>query len=112
MAFTGTAVYETVASNLVRITGLSLAAGASGTIGLFGDGTADENLPDNFNPVDYGDVTVDEAVEVGITAVTAATTAEGASFVVTKTTGPFQIDIAHLDGANASAEMEIFVRYH
>ena len=112
MAFTGTAVVESITNGLVRITGLSLAAGASGTIGLDGDGTADENLPAGFDPEAYADVSTIDAIQVLINGVTAATTAEGASFVVTKAAGPFQITIAHLDGANASAEMEIYVRYH
>lgn len=53
MAFTGTAVQKMVTEKLVRITGLSLAAGVTGTIGLFGDSGAGVQLPDAFNPVDY-----------------------------------------------------------
>ena len=51
MAFTGTPVVEQLNDHLVRITGITLALSASGTIGLTGaTGTApDITLPANFS---------------------------------------------------------------
>ncbi len=51
MAFTGTAVFEQISDSIVRVTGLSLAAGASGTIGLSTRTTPGEkSLPAGFKP--------------------------------------------------------------
>lgn len=119
MAFTGNAVTETVSTRKVRVvgdqpdgTGLTLAAGASGTLGLAGDATADVELPADFKPENYGDVDLLESVECRVNNLTAPTTAEGATFIVTKTLSPFQIAIAHADGANATGDLELYVEFH
>lgn len=110
MAFTGAAVFTKISDRLVRVTGLSLALGASGTIGLFGDATADENLPDDFNPIPQGDLTLSDSIDC-----TAKFTAAGAgtpNLSISKAEGPFQITIDNNDGANATADLEIYVRWH
>ena len=61
MPFTGAAVFQKVSDGLVRVTGLSLAASAAGTISLFGEG-GDVELPDSFNISPYQDVDLAEAV--------------------------------------------------
>ena len=54
MAFTGVAVVKQVSDSLVRITGLSLAGGAIGTIALFESLVAPGvRLPASFKPRDY-----------------------------------------------------------
>lgn len=110
MPFTGNATFANVSRRLVRITGLSLAAGASGTIGLDGDVTADEQLPDQFNPTPYADIDLAEAIEVSMVPVTDV--ANGMLVRVTKALAPFQITLQNDDGMNASPELEIWVRYH
>lgn len=50
MAFTGTPVVKQTTDRKVRITGPTLAADATGTIGLFGDTGADIQLPEAFEP--------------------------------------------------------------
>jgi hypothetical protein len=112
MAFTGAAVQVVVADDLVRITGLSLAASADGTIGLNGDATADVELPDNFNPTAYTGVTLSDAIQVSVVCVDAPTAALGGLPVITKAEAPFQITMTNPDGANASSEFEIWVRFH
>jgi len=111
MAFTGAAVVELIAGDLVRITGLSLASSTSGTIGLFGDATADENLPDNFNPTPYADVSLSDAIQVKV--IQDGTNSPLATMVLTiaKTEAPFQIEIDNLIGTN-TGDLEIYVRYH
>src|SRR6185295_11596627 len=54
MAFTGSATIIPISDRIVRITGLSLAAGASGTIGLFtASGTPGVKTPQSFQPAVY-----------------------------------------------------------
>lgn len=108
MAFTGTATVTKVSNSLVRITGLSLAAAAAGTIGLFGE-SGDVDLPDAFNPKDYGDVDLAESLEVSAHMVTAEAVAP--ALQVVKTTGPFLITMTNGGGA-ASGGLEIYVRFH
>jgi hypothetical protein len=112
MAFTGAAVQVVVADDLVRITGLSLAAGAAGTIGLNGDATADVELPDDFNPTPYGAITLSDAIQCYAVPIDAQSAAGGSSPLITKAEGPFQITITNQDGATASSEFEIWVRFH
>ncbi len=115
MAFTGAAVVKQVTDGLVRISGLSLAEGDDGTIGLFGDSTADVQLPEGFLPTEYsrsdgsGPVTLFDSVQCWWVAVGVG----GADFIVSKGSPPFQITFDY-GGASeaASAEMEIYVRYH
>ena len=111
MPFTGTAVFEEVADDLVRVTGLSLAAaGANGNFGLAGDAGAEIELPARFQPRDYGDVTLSESVQVDIQ----RTSNEANALVlqVVKTEGPFRITITNNDAANASGDLEFYIRFH
>ena len=109
MAFTGTAVFETVADGVVRVTGLSLASSQNGTIGLFG-GAAEVPLPDNFNPTQYGTVDLAESLQFNITSAVAG--AAALFLTIAKTTSPFLATITNNDGVNATGNLEIYVRYH
>jgi hypothetical protein len=111
MAFTGAAVFEVVADGLVRITGLSLAnGGVSGVIGLAGSGLEVE-LPEQFQPSDYADVTLSESVQVSIQR--SSNEANAMVIQVVKADGPpFSITLTNNDAANASGALEIYVRFH
>jgi len=63
MAWTGTPVVKRVGANSVRITGISLASGASATIGAVGAG-ADITLPSTFpNQVPSG-LVISDLIEI------------------------------------------------
>ena len=120
MAFTGTPVVEPVADNLARITGLSLASAASGTISLF-EGTGQVKLPDSMNWKPYGRfdasgavVNMIEAVQVSFVFVEAP--GDASEIFVTKTGAApdtFLITMTNGDDSESeSAEMEIYVRFH
>ncbi len=116
MAFTGAATVKQVSDNLVRITGLSLAAaGDAGTIGLFGDATAGVQLPDGFNPSVYehngADVSLADSLQVWCVPVTDVSNF-GIPIRITKGGAPFQITLTNDSAATGSAELEIYVRYH
>lgn len=119
MAFTGSAVVQQVSDGVVRITGLSLASAASGTIGLFGNsGSPGVRLPDAFNPAPY----VAEGVAVPLAAsldVTVAPAAVGVAtaipFAVVKsgtTAADFLATITNTHGSLATPNLEIYVRFH
>lgn len=108
MAWTGTATITKVADDLVLLEGLSLAAGAVGTISLFGEG-GDEELPDAFNPRDYRDVDLSESLGVRIHK--AATSAAALDlFWDTSTAG--LTTVTNDDGVNATPALKIWVRFH
>jgi len=114
MAFTGVAVVTKVSDSLCRITGLSLASGAAGTIGLFG-GTGDVLLPDGFNPKPFsppegGIIDLAESIDVSWVPVAANPTGVAPALHVTKNASPF-LAIMTNDGAVATAALEIWVRY-
>jgi len=118
MAFTGTATILQISDRLVRITGLSLAAGASGTIALTGHSgaTPDVVLPATFNPQNYtyGANTVHLADAVQVTANPAAVVADFEQVGVAKT-GTTDADFrATLSNGFtiATPALEIYVRYH
>ncbi len=121
MAFTGVAVVKQVADNLVRITGLSLVDGASGTIGLFEKAAPapDVRLPESFKPRAYAspvgaDVSLADSIEVSVyptamgnTAIPINITKAGTQptdFLVT-------LDAAAAAETNTGA-LEIYVRHH
>ncbi len=121
MAFTGTPVVTQISDRQVRITGLSLASAAAGTIGLAGNTgpTPGVSLPASFNPspYTYGDnhpVTLVDAVEctcesdaVGVaTAIPLAVVKSGT------THADFLITITNTHGSLASPAQEIMVKYH
>jgi hypothetical protein len=116
MAFGGAAAVQQLTDRKVRIGGtLTLAADASGTIGLFGDATADVQLPDAFQPraTQYlgQDVTLAEALNVQVNIQTDVTAP--APLSITKGGDPFQITI-HNDlagGGATSGTLEIIVTF-
>lgn len=123
MAFTGTAAFQIVTQNLVRITGLSLAAGASGTIGLHRKTAAAEiTIPAQFNPdvytIDGGGgalntVTLAESLDVSAkpNQTGGITVAVPCNIAKTGTTPEdFQASLANPSGG-ATQGLEIFVRF-
>ena len=97
MAFTGVAVVTKIAEELARITGVSLAAGASGTIGLFGSG-ADVELPEGCHWGPYDGIDLAEAVQVAI--------APGIALTVAKAAAPFLVTLTN-DAASALGDQVI-----
>lgn len=123
MAFTGTAVVKQVADNLVRITGLSLAAeGGSGTIGLFeSSGTPGVRLPAGFKPRDYDRpdaaplVSLQDSLQVWFVYADPGTVANAIAVVKTGTTPEdFVATMTNstIQEGGDSGELEIYVRFH
>lgn len=114
MAFTGTPVLEKITDRCFRITGVSLAGDASGTIG-FSDKTvaAEVSLPaPNWDPyVVEGDaVSLIAMVKVTMNVVTDVTAAVPVSVVKTGTTHlNFVITLHNDSAATVSAGLEIYV---
>jgi hypothetical protein len=122
MAFTGTPTIKQTADNIVRITGLSLAAGAVGTIGLFGaTGTPpDVVLPRAFKTehYTYDDAVVQLADGLHVTVGLADNAAGGGGGniqlapIKTGTTVPtFRTTITN-PGGSVSGGLEIWFKYH
>lgn len=118
MAFTGTATVAQVSDNLVRITGLSLAGSAAGTIGLTGaTGTAPGvTLPASFQPApyEYGGDVVALADSIQCTAQYADTAADPVALFIAKTgttVADFRITVTN-DTGSASSGIEFYVRFH
>ena len=109
MAFSGTAVFQKVSDSLVRVTGLSLAASAVGTISLF-EGAGEVKLPDDFNIAPYSDVDLEEAVEVSYVRVSTISFAD--LIRVFKAPAPLLITFTNDDGVNATPNIEIYIRFH
>lgn len=117
MAFTGTATVKLVSDNLVRITGLSLAGAAVGTISLAEAAGADVECPAAFKPRTYkstgGAVSLQDAVEVTLIPVTTITTLVPIMVVKTGTTlTNFVITLTNTTAATVSAVQEIWIRFH
>ncbi len=117
MAFTGVAVVKQVTDKLVRITGLSLEAAASGELG-FSDKTVapevDIGLHPNWQPSQVAGeiVSLQDAVAISYQLVTDITVPVGISIVKTGTTHlDFAITMHNDEAAEAqdSAELEIYV---
>ncbi len=111
MPFTGAAVFQKVSDGLVRVTGLSLAASAAGTISLFGEG-GDVELPDSFNISPYQDVDLAEAVEVSYVRVDAISNPDLIRVAKTLPGGDLLITMTNDDGANVTPGLEIYIRFH
>lgn len=114
MAFTGAAVVKKVAENLYRITGVSLASGDSGTIGLTGHATAEVELPQTDDWQPYADVTLQDAIQCWC-----APVADVSAFAVPirivksgDTNDDFLITLTNDAAATNSAALEIYVRLH
>jgi hypothetical protein len=119
MAFTGTAVVKQVADNLVRITGLSLAGGAAGTIALHeATVTPGVRLPAGFKPREYknaeaADVALQDSLEVSMNVVSDVTTLVPVKAVKTGTKpDDATITLTNTTVGTASAQLEIYVRHH
>lgn len=123
MAFTGTAVVIPVSDRKFRITGLSLAGAASGTIG-FSDKTVPAEVSlvaPNWQPYHMPGalndasalVSLGSAVEVRTAPVTDVTDAVPISVVKTGTDHSDFVATLHNDSAaTVSAELEIWVEFH
>lgn len=119
MAFTGTATVEQISDAIVRVTGLSLSGGASGTIGLAGHtGSAPGvSLPAAFQPepYKYGSVAVSLQACIDVSAKPADTSSADFQEVAVVKTGTNQGDWrATLTNTFASATpgLEIYIRFH
>lgn len=113
MAFTGAAVVEQITDRCCRITGVSLALGASGVIGLHGSGL-EVALPDAFNPQPYkygaNSVSLSDMIRVEVNRVSAPpATAVPLRIVKTEPAGVFTLTLTNDDGAAASGSLEIYV---
>lgn len=113
MAFTGTPTVTKISDNLFRITGVSLAGDASGTIGLSQDATPSEValVAPGWGP--RGDLDLTELVEIRISLATDVTSAVPISIAKAGgTPQTFQATLHNDSAATASAELEIWVEYH
>ncbi len=118
MAFTGTATVIPVSDRMVRITGLSLAGGANGTIGLNGaTGTAPGvTLPASFQPgvYDYGTTDVALASSIRLDYNYVEATADEVPLTVAKTgttVADFRITVTNNTGSTSS-QVEMYVFFH
>ncbi len=118
MAFTGTPTVIPISDRIVRITGLSLAAGASGTIGLFtASGTPGVKTPQSFQPAvyEYNTTSVGLQSSIEVTAQPAAVGVATAVPVSVVKTGTTNVDfLATLTNTSVvnSPDLEIMVRFH
>ena len=121
MAFTGTAVISQVSDRKIRITGLSLAAGASGTIALHsytGSPTPGVTLPVGFQPDTYtnsegAQIQLQDSISIQVNL--AATVATAVPMFNTKIgTDPtdFLMTVGNGSGGTASPALEIIVEFH
>lgn len=114
MAFTGTATVQNVSNRAVRITGVSLAGDASGTIGFSDKSVAADVsiglLPD-WQPTEYdGLVSLQDRIMITMNIVTDVTTPVPISVVKAGTTHADFVATLHNDtAATASGTLEIYV---
>jgi hypothetical protein len=119
MAFTGVAAITKISDRKFRITGLSLAAGASGDIGLVQNANADVQLTapgwDRYETsgVGGGLVELDDAIEVRYCVAEAALAVTEPLSIVKSGNGPadFLATLTNPDAA-ASGALEIYVEFH
>ena len=119
MAFTGTAAIALPSSGLVRITGLSLAASAAGTISLSG-GTGAVKTPTSVQWTPYAgedddndQITLNESVYVSVKPVDTLTAALQVSQVKSGTIpSDFLVTLTNDDAVNATPALEIWLRFH
>lgn len=114
MAFTGVPVVQKVTENCWRITGVSLAGDASGTIG-FSDKTAPAEasiVAPEWDPYKVdGTVSLQDMVQVMVNVVTDVTTPVPISVVKSGTThADFAITLHNDTAATASGNLEIYVQ--
>lgn len=116
MAFTGTPVVHLVSEGMVRVTGVSLASGASGTISLSG-GTGEVKLPAQFAPKTYAiegsTVALADQVDCTNKPATAVTTSIPITTAKTGTTpADFLITLTNAHGSLTSPGLELYIRDH
>ena len=118
MAWTGVAVVKKVTDRLFRVTGLSLAGDASGTIGFSDkDVAAEVSLVaptwQPFENSEGGSVALQDAIWVLMNVVTDVTSAVPISVVKSGTDhGDFVITFHNDSAATASANLEIYIGFH
>jgi len=117
MAFTGSATIKQISDRIVRITGLSLAGSATGTIGLAGaTGTPpDVRLPVAFQPSVYtygnpgSEVTLADSVHI-------ETQNTGSGGIDNSKTGStvadFRISLHNTSGSATANSLEMYVSFH
>lgn len=113
MAFTGVAVVKSLGKYRVKISGVSLLAGASGIIGLNGDAGADVQLPATFpNKVDDGAIAagldMTDIVSFSFNFTDGVGTA--AHLHETEAASPFRLTITN-DTINNSSSLDMYVSY-
>ena len=118
MAFTGVATVKLVADNIVRITGLSLAGGASGTIS-YSPGTGQVKLPANVEAGKYvtsdgATCNVADSTDVSAKCSDAAAPSSVAVSVVKTgtTTSDFLATLQNQNSASSTGGLEIYVKFH
>lgn len=116
MAFTGAAVVQHISDTVVRITGLSLAAAASGTIGLITGGAGEVDIDVPWNRYTNGrsqEIELDQSVEVSVYVAEAALAVVEPVSIVKSGDGPtdFLVTLANPDAA-ASGALEIYLKFH
>lgn len=118
MAFAGLAVIQQVGDGLVRVTGLSLSDGSSGTISLAA-GAGDVKLPASFNPTPYSrtqtggsgeQLTVDlaESIEISIHQIDGSV---APAVAIVKTPSPFLATFTN-NGPAPTGDLEMYFRFH
>lgn len=117
MAFTGTATVKSLGKHVARITGLSLASGAGGTVGLPGDSGADVQLPTGF-PAEVdasaalAGLTMSDLVQAYYVNDGESGGNESRHVHVVKDDGPpFRITYSNDHGSQATSALEIWVQY-
>lgn len=118
MAFTGVATIKQIADGITRITGLSLAGGAAGTISL-NAGAGQVKCPLNFEAGAYKmsdqssvplsdsmDVTVKSADPAAPSSVTVSVQKAGVN------PADFLATLTNQNAASASGNLEIYVKFH
>lgn len=118
MAFTGTATISKVSDKLFRITGLTLAGDASGTIG-FSDKTVAAEVSlvaPEWKPYHNGEnalVSLQDAIEVRVGFSTDVTSAVPISYTKSGTNhGDFVATLHNDSAATVSAALEIYIEFH
>lgn len=119
MAFTGTPVITQISDSIVRITGVSLAAGAAGIIGLHGSTVSGAvKLPRAFQPKPYEyethPIPMADSVDVSVKPA-AVGVATAIPFAVVKTGTTEQDFVATITNTHASLatpNLEIYVKFH
>lgn len=100
MAFGGVATITELGNLSVRITGPTLALSTAGSIGNFGDATADIQLPTGHAALALTDLVIVNKTVAGVIV----------PFTVAKVAGPpIQVSVRNADAGNASGALEIYI---